>query len=163
MIIFYFKLQVTKFIVSLLNFKIRFTLCSLEMINMFIQPNILNTNSSEIFYSTSTVTCIIKSYFQEHKTKLLMFTALVATICLVSSVLAILVRVHRGSSPSRLTQDLDTVSSELSVDLQLHELGSVSAASCQTLLPHRPEPFKPKGILKNSKTSENFRFVTIVT
>ena len=58
---------------------------------------------------------------------------------------------------------------DLSVDLQLHEAGSMEAmemeaasSSCQTLLQppaSNKAEFKPKGILKNSKTSENFRWV----
>ena len=79
---------------------------------------------------------------------------------------------HR-SRRSRRNQalDLDTVSSselDLSVDLQLREAGSMEAmemeaasSSCQTLLQPSASSskaeFKPKGILKNSKTSENFR------
>lgn len=105
---------------------------------------------------------------QEHKSKLLVFTALLATICFMSSLLAIMVKAcHRSRSRSMIPtgRDLDTVSSDLdlSVDLQLHEMTSATT-SCQTLLPSASSStkveFKPKGILKNSKTSENFRLET---
>ena len=108
--------------------------------------------------------------FQEHKSKLLMFTALVTIISIISSIMCIIVKVvqvtRARSRPHHPA--LDTVSSdlELSVDLQLvhqsdHQLldsaAAVSSSSCQTLL--AKSEFKPKGILKNSRTSENFRLV----
>ena len=63
---------------------------------------------------------------------------------------------------SRRTQlDLDTVASELELSGAELQLGDTPAsASCQTLLDGQTASkteFKPKGILKNSKTSENFR------
>ena len=79
-------------------------------------------------------------------------------------------RARRSRSRSQAL-DLDTVSSselDLSVDLQLRDHGGslevmeMESSSCQTLLQpasasSSKAEFKPKGILKNSKTSENFR------
>ena len=100
---------------------------------------------------------------QEHKSKLLMFSALVVSLFLISTLLIIFVKLYLGhrsrSRPRHQARDLDTVSSELdlSVDLQLHESAAAASSSCQTLLTSTKSEFKPKGILKNSRTSENFR------
>ena len=106
--------------------------------------------------------------FQEHKYKLLMFSALVASICLVSSLIFISIKIYQSywsttrRRSSRVSLDLDTVSSDsLSGDVMLQEM-ETATSSCQTLASAKTE-FKPKGILKNSRTSENFRFVHIFT
>ena len=107
--------------------------------------------------------------FQEHKYKLLMFSALVASICLVSSLIFISIKVYQSywstarRRSSRASLDLDNVSSSnesLSGDFRLRE-AETATSSCQTLASAKAE-FKPKGILKNSRTSENFRFVHIL-
>ena len=105
--------------------------------------------------------------FQEHKYKLLMFSALVASICLVSSLIFISIKIYQSywsttrRRSSRASLDLDTVSSDsLSGDVMLQEM-ETATSSCQTLASAKTE-FKPKGILKNSRTSENFRFVHIL-
>ena len=83
-----------------------------------------------------------------------MFSGLVASICLVSSLIFISIKVYQSYWPSRrpLGQDLDTVSSEMELSADFS-----AAASCQTLASATRSELKPKGILKNSRTSENFR------
>ena len=115
---------------------------------------------------------------QEHKYKLLMFSGLVASICLVSSLLCISVKVYQSYWPSsrpgrshqqssRASLDLDTVSSEmeLSADFTMQDSQDSqdckAPSSCQTFTSATRSELKPKGILKNSRTSENFRFVHI--
>ena len=93
---------------------------------------------------------------QEHKYKLLMFSGLVASICLVSSLIFISIKVYQSywpvSSRRPVGRDLDTVSSEMELSADFS-----AAASCQTLASATRSELKPKGILKNSRTSENFR------
>ena len=108
------------------------------------------------------------SIFQESKSKLLLFGTLIFSICLLSVLMFIFVKVyqfyqpHQGHHPhhhlhSQGPADLDTVSSELdlSIDYQVHETPTLLMAQPKYGTVGRHQ--KPKGILKNSKTSENFR------
>ena len=100
---------------------------------------------------------------QEHKSKLVLVAGAVAAVCLVTSLLLLLAKLARARRrrARRSQLDLDTVASELELSGAELQLGDPPAsASCQTLLDGQTASkteFKPKGILKNSKTSENFR------
>ena len=105
---------------------------------------------------------------QEHKYKLLMFSGLVAFICLVSSLLFISIKVYQSVwSGSRrpppgleLETYTDTYTDTYTVSSELELTTDFSAAaSCQTLASASRSELKPKGILKKSRTSENFRWV----
>merc|ERR1712155_248321 len=99
---------------------------------------------------------------QEHKSKLVLVAGAVAAGCLVTSLLLLAKLARARRRRARRSQlDLDTVASELELSQAELQLGDTPAsASCQTLLDGQTAStteFKPKGILKNSKTSENFR------
>ena len=101
---------------------------------------------------------------QEHKYKLLMFSGLVAFICLVSSLLFISIKVYQsvwsGSRRPPPGLELETYTDTYTVSSELELTTDFStAASCQTLASASRSELKPKGILKKSRTSENFRWV----
>jgi len=109
------------------------------------------------------------SFAKESKSKLLLFGTMIFSICLLSILLFIFVKIYQFYQPNQGLHphhhlrsqggptDLDTVSSELdlSIDYQMHETPTVliSQPKYGTVGRHQ----KPKGILKNSKTSENLR------
>ena len=147
---------------------------SLIMFTFLLSISDLN-NSSESYNCSQELILILVTrlkvfhLFQEHKYKLLMFSALVASICLVSSLIFISTKIYQSywssarRRSSRVSLDLDTVSSSnesLTTDFRLRE-AETATSSCQTLASAKTE-FKPKGILKNSRTSENFRFAHIL-
>ena len=105
-------------------------------------------------------------FFQESKSKLLLFGALIFSMCLLSILLFIFVKIYQFYQPNqglhrqhRLQShgptDLDTVSSELdlSIDYQMQETPTLLISQPKYGTVGRNQ--KPRGILKHSKTSEN--------
>ena len=105
---------------------------------------------------------------QESKSKLLLFGTMIFSICLLSILLFIFLKIYQSYLPNQglhphhhlRTQgssDLDTVSSELdlSIDYQMHETPTVLISQPKFGTVER-NPM-PKGILKNTKTSDNLR------